>query len=123
MAETVFTEERHGIRKVHAMDDPGSGNAHHYYHITHQDNKDADHETLGEINFQKGPILEAGVNGVHNEDLLHIVKHRLECFQSGPFKCDENQRALDMVAGALISLSQRTNRRVAAGTEGTHKGN
>ena len=118
---TIYEEKRNGTRRVLATDEPGSGNAHHEYRIDHA--TEFAGSTLGKISFQKGPILEAGVNGVHNEDLLAIVQHRLECFQSGPFRCDENEAALNCVKASLSILKARTNRRVLAGTEGTHNGN
>ena len=36
---------------------------------------------LGKVKFQKGPIKEAGVNGVMNEDLIAMVIDRLYSFQ------------------------------------------
>lgn len=118
MAE-IRREERHGTRIVEAIDDPGSGNAHHEYTILHKvEGKGTN--TLATIKFQNGPILEVGNNGVHNEDLLAIVAHRLKCFQTSPFACKENGDALSHVNQALGVLAMRTSRRVAAGIEGTH---
>lgn len=119
----VFREERNGLRRVVALDQPGPGNAHHIYEISHcDDNMHAADETLGRVEFQNGPIKEAGVNGVHNEDLLAIVAHRLECFQTSQFACQENADALAAVQEARRILASRTARRVSAGTEGTHAG-
>lgn len=117
----IYEEERNGTRWVWATDEPGSGGANHEYFIEHMNRFGG--IPLCRINFQNGPILEAGVNGVHNEDLLAIVQHRLECFQSGPFRCDENEAALNRVREALAILEDRTARRVLEGTEGTNKGN
>lgn len=115
----IRREERHGTRTVQAIDDPGSGNAHHKYEIAHRAEGHGS-MILAEIKFQDGPILEVGNNGVHNEDLLAIVAHRLKCFQSSAFACKENGDALSHVEQALRTLAMRTNRRVAAGIEGTH---
>lgn len=117
----VFREERNGIRLVLALDQPGPGNAYHLYEIVHNDgNMHAADEVLGRFKFQNGPIKEAGVNGIHNEDLLAIVAHRLECFQTSVFACSENGEALHHIQEAMKSLKSRTTRRVAEGKEGTN---
>lgn len=72
-----------------------------------------------EIPFQHGPVNEQAINGCHNEDLIHIVIDRLTRFQSGPYRCDENQQALDHLHNALASLHTRTQRRKDKGIEGT----
>jgi len=77
-------------------------------------------QILSLVNFQLGPIKEAGVNGVTNEDLLHMVRLRLEGFQASEFKCDENQQALDHIIAAIASLESRTKKRLERGVEGTH---
>lgn len=73
---------------------------------------------LAHIAFQNGPILENGLNGITNEALLAIVLDRLDCFQQGPFACDENGIALEHVYLALLALKLRTARRIARGVEG-----
>lgn len=99
--------------RIFVTDEPGPGGAHHAY------------ELIGagptvRIEFQKGPIKEAGYNGLSNEALLAIVADRLECFQRGPFKCKDNEDALSMVKGGLTCLLKRTKARVAQGVEGTN---
>ena len=64
--------------------------------------------------------VECGVNGCCNEDLLNIVKVRLEGFQNSEFACRENAEALTKLEEALLWLHHRTNKRVARGVEGTH---
>lgn len=115
----IRREERHGTRTVQAIDAPGSGHAHHEYEIAHRAEGHGA-MVLGTIKFQNGPILEVGNNGVHNEDLLAIVAHRLSCFQGSPFACKENEHARSHVHEAMLALESRTKRRVAAGVEGTH---
>lgn len=105
--------------QVHAVDERGAGNANHAYQITTVQDSNA---VLGVIRFQNGPIKEAGVNGVMNEDLMAIVIDRLRGFQEGPFKCRENALALTKLEESLMWLNSRTSRRVKAGVEGTHKG-
>lgn len=72
-----------------------------------------------ELSFQNGPIKEAGVNGITQEALLAVLKDRLEGFQSGQFKCHDNEVALDHIESAKLWLFKRTLERVARNVEGT----
>lgn len=102
---------------VEVMDQPGAGNANHVYQI----NSVGDNPLwlLSTVKFQKGPIKENGINGVMNEDLLMIVRDRLEGFQSGDYACEENAEALNNVKDALAALQSRTKKREDRGVEGT----
>lgn len=105
---------------IRTIDQPGPGGAYHEYEIFYEgedDNGKFSHHTP--IRFQKGPIKEAGVNGVSNEALLAIVKDRLECFQNGLYACDDNGDALHHVELAMNILHRRTKERMARGVEGT----
>ena len=94
-------------------DTPGAGGANHQYKVEFPEGKfDI------EINFQKGPINEEGVNGITQEVLLAIVIDRLRSFQAGPFACRENALALTKVEEALMWLKSRTFARMARGVEG-----
>jgi hypothetical protein len=75
---------------------------------------------LADIHFQEGPILECGVNGVHNEDLLAMVICRLEHFQRTPYACRENALAITKLEEAMMWLRKRTDARTKRGVEGTH---
>lgn len=103
--------------KVFAVDEP-EFNANHRYIVS-----DATVEgyELVEVNFQKGPILENGVNGCCNEDLIAMVIDRLESFQNSPYKCRENALALTKLEEALHWLRHRTDARERRGVEGTHE--
>lgn len=95
------------------LDEPGAGGANHKYRIEFPDAKfDI------EINFQKGPINEAGINGVTQEVLLAVVIDRLRSFQAGPFACPENEEALRFAQGSLDALKRRTTERMQRGVEG-----
>jgi hypothetical protein len=94
---------------------PFQFNAPHHFEVV--DNED---NLIQLISFQEGPINEAGVNGVTNEDLLTMVVLRLEGFQNSDFACDENESALGFVRLALDALESRTAKRLARGVEGTH---
>ena len=104
-----------GHTKVLVCDERGFGNANHKYKIQLADGK-----TIGEINFQKGPVKEHGRNGIHNEDLLAIVADRLVGFQAGDFACETNDMALMAVLDALKYLRFRTELRIARKVEGTN---
>lgn len=99
-------------------DEPGAGNANHVYEICRIDEI---YYTLGSVKFQKGPIENKIANGVMNEDLLTIVIHRLQGFQEGPFRCQENALALIKIQEALRWLNRRTANRVARNVEGTYQ--
>lgn len=101
--------------EIAIMDEPGPGGAHHSYLIFWPGARGIQSAT---IQFQKGPILENGVNGITNEVLLALVRHRLTCFQSGPFPNDYNAEALGHVKAAMEQLHARTRERRARGVEG-----
>jgi len=100
--------------KVYASDSRGTGGASHRYVVANVDGK-----ALSEIAFQDGPVKEAGVNGIHNEDLIAIVIDRLQGFQAGDFSCRENALALTKLEEAGMWLRKRTTDREVRGVEGT----
>ncbi len=111
---------------IAVLDEPGAGGAHHLYCIrgfnTKTNPSDAPSIPVDQcaILFQNGPIKEAGVNGITHETLLAILIDRLEYFQAGQYRCEENEAALQSLKEAQVKLLQRTARRVARGVEGTH---
>ena len=102
---------------IMAMDNKGAGNANHHYKVFSA----KDSQEFLEVCFQDGPIKEAGVNGVHNEDLIAIVIDRLEGFQNGQYGCPENALAMIKLEEALHWLRHRTEQRERRGVEGTHE--
>lgn len=110
---------------INVCDEPGAGGASHHYMVTlpgwtrASDGSDA--HGIWDIQFQNGPIVEAGVNGITQEVLLAIVIDRLRSFQAGPFACRENALALTKIEEAQHWLLHRTRARMARGVEGTHK--
>src|SRR4051812_25711169 len=89
---------------VFAVDERGSGGANHRYHI------DGPIREIGgetapafrvDIRFQKGPINEAGVNGITSEALLAVLLDRHQGFQSGQFPSRENALAITKLEEAL----------------------
>ena len=107
--------------RIEVLDEPGPGNACHTYRIVANNGEPIAQPIYCEVQFQKGPIQENGVNGISNEALLAIVEHRLLGFQSGPFACQENAIALNYVQAAMMSLQKRTRDRMARGVEGTNE--
>ena len=66
---------------IRVEDGPGDGGASHKYTIA------GPSFSIG-LDFQNGPIAEAGVNGITQEALIAILVDRLEGFQSGQFAND-----------------------------------
>ena len=75
-------------------------------------------EPLIRIKFQIGPIQEVGINGCSIEDVIDVLVARLEGFQKGPFKCEENRLAIEDMEAAKYWLLERTRKRQAQGVEG-----
>jgi hypothetical protein len=108
---------------IFVMDEPGPGGACHEYMLVLTPALGADHNEVisSTIEFQKGPIAEAGMNGFTQEALLVVVIDRLRCFQAGQYACRENAIALTKLEEALMWLQKRTRDRLARGVEGTSK--
>lgn len=124
MSDIITSHKVNGLNEalnITAIDEPGAGNACHVYQIQWAE-RDMEPWVDGcKIQFQNGPIAEAGVNGISNEALLAVVEHRLLGFQSGPYSCRENALALTKIQEAMHWLHHRTRQRVQRGVEGTSK--
>lgn len=110
--------------QIYVCDEPGQGNANHVYQVAYNNNPGTDEggaNAMCRIEFQNGPIKEAGVNGITNEALVAIVIDRLRGFQSGQYKCRENACALTHLEEAMMWLQKRTRDRLARGVEGTNQ--
>ncbi len=121
----ITDHKLHGLNdalEITVLDEPGQGGACHKYGISFGDPEDAtghsQRTTL--INFQNGPIKEAGVNGISGEALLAVVIDRLRSFQAGQYSCLENAVALTKLDEAMMWLQKRTRDRLARGVEGTN---
>lgn len=114
---------------IRALDEPGPGGANHAYQFTGfntASNPSCPYMKLfghaatdARLLFQKGAIKEVGVNGLTHEVLLAVVTDRLAAFQSGPFACFENEKALYHIREAIMWLTHRAEKRLARGVEGT----
>lgn len=77
---------------------------------------------VSEIKFQNGARKEEGnIAGVIDSALLEIVRHRLQCFQAGPFASRENACALTHIEEALMWLNRRVEDRIERNVLGTYK--
>lgn len=74
------------------------------------------HDTHG-LTFQRGPVGEAGHNGVQNEQVIAVLVHRLGVLNK-EFPCHENSLAITKLEEALMWLEKRTQGRRARGVEG-----
>ena len=83
--------------------------------------KGSENQTIGNVDFQQGPIKEVGENGLSERDLLEIVKYRLENFQKSPFACTYNSDALNSINNAIKFLDARTADRIKRNVEGRNK--
>lgn len=108
---------------IAVLDEPGAGGACHHYRVTLPGRTPTSSDANGvwDIQFQNGPIAEAGVNGLTQEVLIAICIDRLRSFQAGPFACSENALALTKLEEAQHWLLHRTRARMERGVEGTHK--
>ena len=117
----MFTlpEGQHRFTEIKVLDEPGAGGAYHQYRVCAVVPEGHPSAIFAEISFQKGPVAEAGKNGIFMEDLLGICRHRLQCFQAGDFACRENALALTKIEEALHWLNHRTADRQRRKVEGT----
>jgi hypothetical protein len=112
-----------GLNEVYATDEPGAGRAYHKYEIKFMSEVSEGCPIGGKatIEFQHGgrKIIDS-VHGVTNEDLLEIVRHRLQCFQTSEYVCRENAIALTHIEDALLWLNKRVEDRAEKGVLGTN---
>jgi len=108
--------------QLRATGEPTFGGAYHSYEVLIIDKAGLEEpKVICTVNFQNGPIAEAGVNGVTQEILLAIVIDRLAAFQAGNFACRENAVALTHIETALLWLEKRTRDRIRRNVEGVYK--
>ena len=69
------------------------------------------------LDFQEGPVKEAGVNGCQNEDVMEILLHRLNQLNKA-FPCRENALAITNLEQSMLWLKRRTELREKQGVEG-----
>lgn len=118
-------QKREKLNDVYVVDENGNGGANHKYVIQKDelvDGATSKHEvtTLAMIQFQNGARKEENsIHGVIDTDLLEIVRHRLQCFQAGPYSSRENACALTHIEEALMWLNRRVEDRIERNVLGT----
>lgn len=111
-------QKREKLNEVYATDLKGNGGANHAYAIF----KVGENSAMADIQFQNGARkLEDSIHGVLDTDLLEIVRHRLQCFQQGPFSTRENAIALTHIEEALLWMNKRVEDRIERNVLGTDK--
>lgn len=121
-------QKREKLNDVYAVDEKGNGGANHEYEIYRDtlivNHSGAEHkmEVVGKIQLQNGARnAEGSKDGVIDSDLLEIVRHRLQCFQAGPFASRENAVALTHIEEALMWMNRRVEDRIERNVLGTYK--
>ena len=121
VSHLALTPTDQGIFIVADDRDPAiGGNMSHNYTIECTD-ANGDIVRLGEVHFQRGAVLEHGLNGVTNEHLIAVCIDRLEGAQEGPFASADNEAAIVALKAASEALAKRTRDRMARGVEGQSK--
>ena len=112
-------QRTNNLNKVFYIDTVGHGNAYHQYQVLCQTDFQ-DYPTCIDIKFQNGARKNSdSISGVLESDLLEIVRHRLQCFQSGEYATRENEQALLHIEQALMWLDKRAQDRAERGVLGT----
>lgn len=126
MEKLITIQKREKLNDVYSVDEAGPGGAYHKYVIKKDevvDNVTLERKTtdLIEVQFQKGARKdENATNGVIDSDLLEIVRHRLQCFQAGPFATEYNAKALEHLEIALMYMNRRVEDRIERNVLGTY---
>lgn len=135
MKQLNTIQKLENLNDIFAIDEPGSGGAHHLYQVCRhgtariseeaggaQEFRTRPENMLATIQMQCGPRRDGNsVHGLLDTDLLEIVRDRLEAFQDGPFACRENAMARIRVEEALLWLNKRTEDRATRGVLGTEQ--
>ncbi len=114
-------QKREKLNDVYAVDEAGPGGANHLYMIESIDKNEFDSIYRQELHFQKGPRKdENSQHGLIDSDLLEITRHRLQCFQAGPFASEYNAKALEHIEIALMYMNRRIEDRIERNVLGTY---
>ena len=95
--------------------------ASHYFEVRPANDPYNASAAIETIQFQDGALSEDHIDGVHNEDLLLMVRDRLLDFQRSSFACRENAVAITKIEEAMMWLAKRTEDRKLRGVEGKHE--
>ncbi|MEN6316705.1 MAG: ABC transporter ATPase [Clostridiaceae bacterium] len=121
MEKLSTIQKRENLNTVFVLDEKGNGGANHRYSIVNREIEDGGYKEYALIQFQNGARkLEDSIHGVLDTDLLEIVRHRLSCFQQGPFSTRENAVALTHIEQALLWMNKRVEDRIERNVLGTN---
>lgn len=126
MEKLITIQKRENLNKVYAVDEKGNGGANHRYIVSKSDETlwtcgNNSIGVLGDIQFQNGARnIEDSIHGVLDTDLLEIARHRLQCFQAGPFATEYNSKALEHIELALMYMNRRVEDRIERKVLGTN---
>ncbi|XZI53273.1 ABC transporter ATPase (plasmid) [Clostridium perfringens] len=114
-------QKREKLNEVVILYEKGSGGANHRYEIVALQPNSKGIVNMCTIQFQKGARKEEeSQHGVIDSDLLEIVRHRLQCFQEGPFSSEYNEKALEHIELALMYMNRRVEDRIERNVLGTY---
>ena len=118
MKKLSTIQKRENLSEVYVMDEKGNGGANHQYLII---GAGCDLLSGFALEFQNGPRKDPkSTNGIVDQDLLEIVRHRLQGFQSGELSTRETAIALTHVEEALLWLNKRIEDRIERNVLGTN---
>ena len=113
-------QRQDNLTEIFVEDMAGPGNGRHHYQVFKKGASDTVASPLLDIQFQCGARNEEGsISGVLDQDLLEIVRNRLQCFQKGEYATRENACALTHIEEALMWMAKRSNDRAERGVLGT----
>ncbi|GKZ04067.1 hypothetical protein ANS017_26380 [Paraclostridium bifermentans] len=119
MEKLITIQKREKLNDVYAVDEKGNGGANHEYLISIDRGLQVPIEV--KIQMQNGVRAdENSIQGICDQGLLEIVKHRLEGFQSGPFASEYNAKALEHLEIALMYMNRRVEDRIERNVLGTY---
>lgn len=113
-------QKREKLNEVLITDEKGPGGANHRYQIIALQPNSKGIVHMCTIQFQKGARKEESQHGVIDSDLLEIIRHRLQCFQEGPFSSEYNEKALEHIELALMYMNRRVEDRIERNVLGTY---
>ena len=118
MEKLSTIQKREKLNDVYSVDEKGNGGANHSYSISSVGEPSVVYDV---IQFQNGARkLPDSIHGVLDTDLLEIVRHRLQCFQQGPFSTRDNAVALTHIEEALMWMNRRVEDRIERNVLGTN---
>jgi len=118
MGRLSTIQKREKLNEVYAVDEKGNGGANHIYDVEWSQ---GGYIGTQRIQFQNGPrTIYSSQNGVLDTDLLEITRHRMQCFQAGPYASEYNAKALEHIELALMYLNRRVEDRIERNVLGTN---